>query len=118
MDIPGLGSFRANYESACFDSEIGVFYPAKMRIVFSQKYSLRFNGLASSLQRKLKIKESEAMELIDEFVENTLRTLSRHNYCRLEGIGYLIKDKKEGIIFKDLFWKHNKPSFVDSMMVS
>lgn len=107
MTVPGFGAFSACYEKASFDPEDGIFYPSRIRIIFdSQKQDESFI-LLESLKRKLKIKEREAEEMIDNFVLDIRKKLSRNHYCRLEGIGYLI-DNKGSFMLKDTFWKRNK----------
>ena len=111
--VPGLGTFRAEYEKAYFDMQDGVFYPSKIRIKFSSKQRLGNSLLEESLQRRLNISEKDAIRLIKEYVRKVQDKISVHKYCRLDGIGYLITDNMGNIGFKDTFWKRrNYPSLI------
>ena len=104
MEVPGLGTFQTLYENASFDTNFGVFYPSRRRINYNSKYSEHSHALEDSLVRKLKIKEWEAKELIETFVSKVGEKLEKNNFCRLEGIGYLINNRGD-LTLKDTFWK-------------
>lgn len=107
MEVPGLGTFYASYDNASFDAEFGIFYPSKIRINYISKCGDSSLILKESLRRRLKIKDFEAEEMIENFVANVGQKLNSSNYCRLEGIGYLISNNGE-LTLKDTFWKRNK----------
>lgn len=70
--------------------------------------------LSDSLRRKLRLKESEVTQLIDQYVSGVKNRLYKNRYCRLDGIGYLMFDNNESLTFKDTFWKRNQfPALTD-----
>ena len=107
VTVPGFGAFSACYEPASFDAEDGIFYPSRIRIIFDTVKKEESFVLLNSLKRKLQINEREAEEMINNFVVDVRKKLSKTHYCRLEGIGYLI-DNKGSYMLKDTFWKRNK----------
>ena len=112
VSVPGLGTFSASYERASFDADDGIFYPSKIRIKFSNEQRDENSLLEYSLERRLNIREREAMNLIKNYVEKVQSKISMHKYCRLDGIGYLMQDSYGNISLKDTFWKkQNYPSF-------
>lgn len=117
MTVARLGTFTARYERAWFDSAEGVFYPSKIRILFSQK-EIEDNGLLhESLKRKLKLKDNEAFLEIEKFVKIVKGNLKKNHYCRLEGIGYLINQDNNTLTLKDTFWKRYKYQSVSPMAI-
>lgn len=108
--VPGLGTFSTSYEKAHFDDSEGYFYPSHIRINFSQAVQENMILLNESLQRRFKIQEEEVQTLINRFVSLINFRLQKNNYCRLEGIGYLLINNKGKICLKDTFWKNQKNS--------
>lgn len=115
--VPGLGTFSASYERATFDPEDKIFYPSRIRINFSPKQNIENFRLESSLERQMNIKESEANRLIREYVIKIRNIISSRNYCRLEGIGYLISDPKGNLSLKDTFWRRHRFPAIPSMCI-
>ncbi|MCH5228735.1 MAG: hypothetical protein J1F12_01915 [Muribaculaceae bacterium] len=117
VTVPGLGTFYTNYQRAAFDPEEGIFYPAGIRIKFKDVTSGNLNLLSESLVRKLRIDPKRADILIKKFVSLVNSALIRKKYCRLEGIGYLIKMPDKNITLKDTFWKSHKYPSLEPMRV-
>lgn len=107
VEVARLGCFYASYVHAHYDGDYGIFYPSRIKIKFKSSLNKNSNLLVDSLTRQLKIKEKEALKLIDNFVDSVSLKLKKNHYCKLEGIGYLIENK-EAIVLKDTFWKCNK----------
>ena len=108
VNVPGLGTFEASYEKANFDLQEGVFYPSYIRVSFSGKPAEDYCLLESSLKRKFNLSDLESSQSINVFVQKIKDALFKKNYCRLEGIGYLIKNNQGEIILKDTFWNRYK----------
>lgn len=116
VNVAGLGCFTVVYEKAKFDLQHQQFYPSRFRIRFypeantskSRKASFSRNLLEESLERRLKIDEKDAVSLIENFVNRIQTSISRKNYCHINGIGYLIKDNIGNLTLKDTFWKLNE----------
>lgn len=93
VEVPTLGCFSMKYESASFNACDGVFYPSRLRVMFSQDSSSDKTLLSESLQRQLQIREEEALSLIKKFADRISKKINQNLYCKIPGIGYLIKDK-------------------------
>lgn len=117
VGVPGLGTFRAFCERAFFDEKDGVFYPIRIRILFSEKSNEKSSLLQKSLERQLNLKREEAEEMIREFVEKVGYKIKRQRYCRLEGIGYLMETCNHNLSLKDTFWKRYKHSTLSAVSV-
>ena len=117
VTVPGLGTFHTSYERAFFDAAEGVFYPGKIRIVFNPKWGEDNFLLETSLKRQLKIRDTEAEKMIDDFVSNIRVMLNKNQYCRLDGIGYLMKDSNNSLCLKDTFWKRHRYPTLSPMLV-
>ena len=117
VSVPGLGTFSAYYEHAAFDPIEHIFYPSHIRISFSAKENNDRYLLEHSLKRKLKVSEKESGQHIKNFVSRIKYTLSRNSYCRIEGIGYLIKNSKGEILLKDTFWKSHKSPTTKALQI-
>ena len=115
-NVPGLGTFKATYEKAYFDSGLNIFYPSRIRIDFFEKEFNASFSLVDSLARKLKIDTSEALAIIKEFVDTLKKKLASTKYYRLDGIGYLI-DNNGSLLLKDTFRKRNKYPVLSPMRV-
>lgn len=101
--MPGLGTFSSSMDRASFNPEELVFYPSRVRIKFSEEEKSD-NLLKESLSRQLNISSKESLQCINEFVNKTRSSLKHSNYCKLEGLGYLMNDSENRIVLKDILW--------------
>ena len=99
-----MGTFIADIDGASFDSQDHVFYPSRVRIAFSSNEK-EDSLLLNSLTRQLHLSNKESLDYIQEFVERINSRLDKNKYCKLEGLGYLIKDFNDKVVLKDIFWK-------------
>lgn len=105
VTVPGLGTFSTSYERAIFNLREGRFYPSRIRVCYSETEKEDKSLLQKSLERKLQLKENDIENIITEYVEKVKNRISKNNYCRLDGIGYLFLDQNLHYSFKDTFCK-------------
>ena len=72
--------------------------------------------LINSLKRKHDLNDKDASRMIEEFVEDTKRKLSKNKYCKLDGIGYLL-NHNGSLKLIDTFCKHSKYPTLSPMVV-
>lgn len=111
VSVPGLGTFCALSERASFDSLDGIFYPSRIRIIYSPEEEKGNSLLLDSLLRKNKKDSAKIEKMIHNFSENILKKLKQNKYCRLKGIGYLL-NKNGNIILQDTFWRRQRPDAI------
>lgn len=117
VTVPGFGTFTAFYQPALFRPELGIFYPSQIRIKFGADKKAEDSYLLNSLKRKFLLSGKDAAGMLNNFKEKVNRKLNNSRYCRLEGLGYLIKDEAGNLRFTDTFWKFHSVYNQNSLSV-
>lgn len=106
--MKGLGTFSTSYQQAVFEASEGVFYPSRIVIHFNQESTPDSDLLAESLQRKFNISKPEAISRIEAYVSSLKEKIDRQSYCRLDGIGYIVRRNAGKMAMVATEWKKNK----------
>lgn len=116
--MPGLGTFSTCNEKAFYNPIDDMFYPSRIHINFSDSQDEEVQNLTGSLKRKLKVSEREAETMINGYVSFVKQKLKLSNYCKIESIGYLMKDKKGNIYLKDTFSQRGRFNLLTPKSIS
>lgn len=117
VSVEGLGTFSLYFEKASFHKDLNLFYPSRLRVLFTSQSESSSSMLQKSLQRQMKISKEEASRLIQDFVESVNIRLYKSKYCKIEGLGYLINKGKNNISLKDTFWKVCRYSTINAISI-
>lgn len=98
--IPGLGGFVSQYRPAVIDKITGTFIPPAKAIVFNGELVQNDGILVSFIARQKGVSTEVARELVERFVDDTLKKLDQNTPVFIEGIGQFIRDKNREIRFQ------------------
>lgn len=98
--IPGLGGFVAHHISARYDEDDGLFLPPYRTLGFNPQLTLNDSLLAQSYADAYDISFPEALDRIEQQVEELTHILNERGSYELEGLGRLTKDIHGRLTFK------------------
>ena len=98
--IPGLGGFVAHHISARYDEDDGLFLPPYRTLGFNPQLTLNDSLLAQSYADAYDISFPEALDRIEQQVEELTHILDERGFYELEGLGRLTKDIHGRLTFK------------------
>ncbi len=117
--IPGFGGFVLNYAPAKIHPVQHLFNPPSKSILFNDKLKNNDGLLANQIAIRKKISYEKSVEIIGEFVSETLLTLDSGKRINMEGIGVLYSDYEGNIQFdQDTAINYLKNSFGLSSFIS
>jgi hypothetical protein len=97
--IPDFGGFISSYVPARFDRKKNVFLPPSKEITFNSKIVKNDGLLINHIVEKEGIGYHDARIAIDNWVENTMKTLYDGNEVSFEGAGSLRIDRNGSFIY-------------------
>lgn len=97
--IPDFGGFISSYVPARFDRKKNVFLPPSKEITFNSKIVKNDGLLINYIVEKEGIGYHDARMAIDNWVENTMKTLYDGNEVSFEGAGTLKADRNGSFIY-------------------
>ncbi len=97
--IPDFGGFISSYVPARFDRKKNVFLPPSKEITFNSKIVKNDGLLINHIVEKEGIGYHDARMAIDNWVENTMKSLYDGNEVSFEGAGTLSMDRHGSFIY-------------------
>lgn len=85
--IPGFGGFLTSYMPARIDKESNRFFPPSYQVAFNASLTTNDGLLANHISKELKISYREALDVIQDWVETSRRSLQHGQTLELEGLG-------------------------------
>jgi nucleoid DNA-binding protein len=98
--IPGFGGFILNYVPAFIDKSTGTFNPPARRVSFNRNLTHNDGLLIGSVSSEEEVNYGEAREMVEKYVSDIRRTLSRGAQVDLEYIGVFHVNKEGSIQFE------------------
>jgi hypothetical protein len=113
--IPGLGGFVANTRSAFLNPAQHTFNPPAKKIAFNAGLRTNDGLLAHHISKELNITYGEALNRIQQFVDESFRTLNLGVAVKIEKVGVLSYDHEKHLQFEP---DHSVNYLVDSFGLS
>lgn len=98
--IPGFGGFVCSYSPANIHPVQHLFNPPSKALLFNPELKTNDGLLANQISVSLKITYNRAIEIIGEFVNETLETINSGSQITLETIGVIYADQEGNLQFK------------------
>jgi len=98
--IPGFGGFIGNYSPARTDKESCTFYPPAKRISFNRNLNQNDGLLISRISVAANLNYNEAKELVEDFVADIKRRLTRGEKVTFERIGTFVNNSEGNVQFE------------------
>ena len=98
--VPGLGGFVAHRVKSRFDKHDNMFLPPYRTLGFNPLLTMNDSLLAQAYTDTFDISHPEAMSRIEKEVENIQKQLDNQGQFEFNGLGTLIKDKEQKLIFE------------------
>jgi len=98
--IPGFGGFVCSYNPANIQPVQHLFNPPSKSLLFNPELKTNDGLLANQISVSRKIAYNQALEIIDEFVSETLETINSGSQVILETIGIIYADQEGNLQFK------------------
>ena len=98
--LPGFGGFIGNYSPARIEKESCTFYPPAKRISFNRNLSQNDGLLISRVAAAANASYNDAKNLVEEFVSEIKRKLSRGEKVTFERIGTFINNSEGNVQFE------------------
>lgn len=98
--IPGFGGFVCSYNPANIHPVQHLFNPPSKALLFNPELKTNDGLLANQISVSLKITYNQALEIIDEFVNEILETINSGSQIALDTIGVIYADQEGNLQFK------------------
>jgi nucleoid DNA-binding protein len=98
--IPGFGGFVCSYNPANIHPVQHLFNPPSKALLFNPELKTNDGLLANQISVSLKITYNQALEIIGEFVNETLKSINSGSQITLETIGVIYADQEGNLQFK------------------
>jgi nucleoid DNA-binding protein len=98
--MPGLGGFIGNYSPAHLDKNSNTFFPPVKQISFNRNLNHNDGLLAGRISESAKMNYADARNLVEEFVADVRKRLSRGEKVVFENIGTFINNHEGNIQFE------------------
>ncbi|MBK7213399.1 MAG: SPOR domain-containing protein [Bacteroidales bacterium] len=85
--IPGFGGFLTSYLPARIVKESNRFFPPSYQVAFNASLTTNDGLLANHLSKELNVNYREALDIIQDWVETSRRSLQHGQKLELEGLG-------------------------------
>ncbi len=97
--IPGLGGFVANTRTSSLNPAQHTFSPPTKRIAFNGSLSNNDGFLAQHLKNELDITYSDALKIIQSFVDESFLLLNAGESVKIEKVGTIYYNKEQHLQF-------------------
>jgi nucleoid DNA-binding protein len=98
--VPGFGGFIGNYTPARIDKASGTFHPPVKQISFNRNLNHNDGLLVGKISESAKINYGDARNLVEEFVEDLRRRLSKGEKIVFENIGSFVNNQEGNVQFE------------------
>ena len=98
--VPGFGGFIGNYTPARIDKASGTFYPPVKQISFNRNLNHNDGLLVGRVSESAKINYGDARNLVEEFVDDVRKKLSKGEKVIFENIGSFVNNHEGNIQFE------------------
>lgn len=98
--VPGFGGFIGNYTPARIDKATSTFYPPVKLISFNRNLNHNDGLLVGRISESAKINYGDARNLVEEFVEDIRKKLSRGEKIVFENIGSFVNNQEGNVQFE------------------
>ena len=102
VTVPGFGAFLTEIKSAQHIEATNTFYPPKKVISFNAHIKNNDGLLANHISQALRLSYNEAIEQIEEMVQNWKKELQSNATVSLKNIGNLSLNTENNIVFEPL----------------
>jgi len=102
VTVPGFGAFLTEIKSAQLIESTNTFYPPKKVISFNAHIKNNDGLLANHIAQTLRLSYDEALEQMDETVQNWKKELQSNATVSLKNIGNLSLNTENNIVFEPL----------------
>lgn len=98
--VPGFGGFIGNYTPARIDKATSTFHPPVKLISFNRNLNHNDGLLVGRISESAKINYGDARNLVEEFVEDIRKRLSRGEKIVFDKIGSFINNQEGNVQFE------------------
>ncbi|MBA4321340.1 MAG: hypothetical protein C0408_00835 [Odoribacter sp.] len=98
--VPGFGGFIGNYTPARIDKNSSTFFPPVKQISFNRNLNHNDGLLAGRISESAKMNYSDARNLVEEFVNDISRKLSKGEKVVFENIGSFVNNHEGNVQFE------------------
>jgi nucleoid DNA-binding protein len=98
--VPGFGGFIGNYTPARIDKTTSTFYPPVKQISYNRNLNHNDGLLVGRISESAKINYGDARNLVEEFVEDIRKRLSKGEKVVFENIGSFIYNSEGNVQFE------------------
>jgi nucleoid DNA-binding protein len=98
--VPGFGGLIGNYTPAHIDKTTSTFFPPVKQISFNRNLNHNDGLLVGRISESAKINYSDARNLVEEFVEDIRKRLSKGEKVVFENIGSFINNQEGNVQFE------------------
>jgi len=98
--LPGFGGFIGNYSPARIEKESSTFYPPAKRISFNRNLNQNDGLLINRVAAVANVNYNDAKNLVEEFVSDVKRKLSRGEKVIFERIGTFVNNSEGNVQFE------------------
>jgi nucleoid DNA-binding protein len=98
--LPGFGGFIGNYSPAHIDKSRGTFFPPVKQLSFNRNLNHNDGLLVGRISESAKMNYADARNLVDEFVNDIRRKLSKGEKVVFENIGSFLNNHEGNVQFE------------------
>jgi nucleoid DNA-binding protein len=98
--VPGFGGFIGNYTPACIDKNSGTFFPPVKQISFNRNLNHNDGLLVGRISESAKMNYADVRILVEEFVNDVRKKLSKGEKVVFENIGSFINNHEGNVQFE------------------
>jgi len=98
--VPGFGGFIGNYTPARIDKTTSTFHPPVKQISFNRNLNHNDGLLMGRISGSVKINYGDARNLVEEFVEDIRKRLSKGEKVVFENIGSFVNNQEGNVQFE------------------
>ena len=98
--VPGFGGFIGNYAPSRIDKVTGTFFPPVKQISFNRNLNNNDGLLIGRISESAKVNYGESRNLVEEFVDDIRKKLSKGDKVVFESIGSFINNHEGNIQFE------------------
>lgn len=98
--VPGFGGFIGNYSPARIDKNSGTFFPPVKQISFNRNLNHNDGLLVGRISESAKMNYADARNLVEEFVNDIKRKLTKGEKVGFDKIGSFINNHEGNVQFE------------------